>query len=193
MFWIIVCGFLSILGIVGGQFLGGVFFGVVCIILISKQSSKMPKDELQEKYKLLDKNPNQYQENLIQKIFSLALQNDGLWRVDISQLIVKIYKKDGSYKLIPLSELGYDNLNLSATVWDKNKGMVINEFSYRVKRAAESRGYLVWTTKRDVAVKGNTYTTYDEGMSYTRNDSEGTVITGVNICSQEYYRIYKPF
>lgn len=194
MGWAIVFGILSFAGFSAGSIGAGLLCGVICVILLfsKKTPQNPPKDPAQEVYKALDQNANPNQEELIRRVFALADKNGGMWRVSFTSNLVTLYQKEkNSHYFVTLSELGYGELDLNKSIRVMN-GLYC-EFPYRLRRAAESRGYLYWSEKRSAVSKGSTYTSYDGGHSYSRDSSFGEVITSVNVCSKEYYSIYRPY
>lgn len=164
--------------------------------LFSSKKEKTPEEKkadqqqlLQKRYNALDKHPNPNQEELIATVFSIAEKNGGLWHVCFNSTSVTIDYKDRTSKLFSLSQLGYSDLNLHKHL----EGETFLEFPFRLKRAAERRGYLYWTHYRQGYAKGSTYTSYDGGNSFSRDDSTGTFLSSVCVCSKEYYQLYHPY
>lgn len=165
---------------------------IILLFLLFSSSKKSPKETPEIKaYQAIAKHQNPNQEELIQKVFSLAEKDGGLWRVSFTSTDVTIYEKNGTQKYLSLSELGYGELSLHKYITFQNR--TYQEFPYRLKRAAESRGYLYWTEKGQGFTQSDSYTSYDDGHSYSRDGSVGTFNKSVNVCSNEYYKIYKPY
>ena len=156
-----------------------------------EKAARIARENELRAYKALGNNPNPNQEDLIQTIFSMAEKDGGLWWVSFEENHAYIHTKAGAHRFIAYSQLGYGKLDFYKVITFENHRY--NEFPYRLKRAAESRSYRYWTTRKSVFVRGSTYSTYDEGNSYSRNDTAGEIISSVNVCSQEYYRINKPY
>lgn len=142
-------------------------------------------------YALDVKHSNDNQEDLINTVFSIAEKNGGFWYISFKSNSIEIRQKDGSTQYLCPSELGYTEIPLHKSI--VYRGQRYDEFPWRVKRAAESRGYLFWLSWRSAAVYLDSYTTYDGGRSYSRDISAGDYIDAVNVCSKEYYRLYKPY
>ena len=171
--------------------------GIVLKFLFGKKETKEEKEQRQERERVsaintyLNNHPNPNQEDLIRTVFSMAEKDGGLWHVSFGTLAAHIYSKNGREWAIGYSELGYGELSFHHGIW--GGGHYFFEFPYRLKRAAEDRGYLYWTTRRIGYAKGSSYTSYDGGNSYSRDDSTGEFISGYHVCSKEYYRINQPY
>ena len=170
-------------------------FAVVKLFFSGKKESTpeeikaKQQQDLLNKYKCLDKHPNPNQENLISTVFSIAQEKGSFWCVSFTRDHVLIEYKDGSKKTITMSQLGYTELSLHKYI----EGGGFLEFPYRLKRAAENRGYLYWAIRKSGYAKGSSYTSYDGGNSYSRDDFVGEYISSVCVCSKEYYQKYHPY
>ena len=171
------------------------FFAVIKLFFSGKKTPSPEEikaeqqQKLLEKYKYLDKHPNPNQEELISTVFSIAQEKGPLWHVGFTSDHVLIEYKDGSQKTLTMTQLGYTELSLHKYI----EGGGFLEFPYRLKRAAEKRGCLYWAIRKTGYAKGSTYTSYDGGNSYSRDDSVGEYIASVCVCSKEYYQKYHPY
>ena len=166
-----------------------IFLIIVAIILVLKPDKRDGEVIAKE---AIAKRSNKNQDDLINTVFSIAEKDvGGLWKVSFCSEGVTIYKKNGGSQYIHYSSLGYDKLGLHKQITYRSH--IFNEFPYRLKTAAESRGYLYWTKIGYGCVEGSSYTSYDGGHSYTRDSHSGDYIEAANVCSKEYYRLNKPY
>ncbi len=135
---------------------------------------------------LVRNTPNKNQDDLIKRVFDYAEANGGVHYINFSEGTVNILSKDGTRKLIAYSDFGYSKVNLNKTILS---GKVLTyEFPMRIKMEAMRRGYVYMPHMRAAVAYSGTYTTNDDGLSYSSDSSTGNYFVGVEVCSQEYYK-----
>ena len=125
------------------------------------------------------------QETLIDKIFELTDKHGGLWRVDFIGYDITeftIWSKKGTSYTYSFNELGYSNIKTSNY-----------EFLTKLKKSVMSRGGLYHSVTKTRGGYLGSFSTTNDGQSYSADYDIATYIVEIHLYSQEYYNLYRPY